>query len=493
VIRRITQAALVVALLVWVGHVWTALLYPLGSDASIFQYLAFLMDNGVVPYRDVAEMNTPGILILHWGVTQVIGLTDGAFIAFVMALCTCAIAAGLWHLRGRVSLLAMVVGLAVSLWAFVTITPWDRGQREMLGGLLLLGAFGLGGRAIAATTPLRTAAWGLAAGVVAGCAVTLKVTIIVVVWASWALWLMRVSRAKRGYRGVRHSVSAAFASLIGIFIPLGAVLLWLDVNTALGHFWHLQTTILPAHAGHMLVPFAAAMSKPLPLFLTALGIAAVASAPKGNGLRLLGVTHLAVVATYLVQRHGWVYHLHVSIPLVLPTVALLIDDWLPKARWAPVAALVVSGALLLKVGLVVGYDSGRGLHRAVQVGDHWNHESMQTVAAQISRGPRTDTVASNNDEHQLLLMAQRLPATPFLYGFLFSESHPDKGLAQLAMARVDIVRRTPPQWVVWNTRPYRPTLDSLEANPTFAAWLGARCDELRSMPAPYRVWHCPEF
>ena len=78
--------ALGVLLLALGLHAAAALRYPLGSDPSLFQYHAWAMTQGVMPYRDSFEFNTPGIVLLHGGFTQLLGFSDAALIAVALTL-----------------------------------------------------------------------------------------------------------------------------------------------------------------------------------------------------------------------------------------------------------------------------------------------------------------------------------------------------------------------------------------------------------------------
>ena len=42
--------------------------WPLIHDAPLFHYVAWLMGQGLVPYRDIFDMNLPGVYLLHWAV-----------------------------------------------------------------------------------------------------------------------------------------------------------------------------------------------------------------------------------------------------------------------------------------------------------------------------------------------------------------------------------------------------------------------------------------
>jgi hypothetical protein len=200
----------------------------------------------------------------------------------------------------------------------------------------------------------------------------------------------------------------------------------------------------------------------------------------------LGVAMLMTVALYLGQAQGWTYHLHLALPLVAPAVAL-------TANSIERTALLAGGSavMLILAAMGVKYDLTDGLHRGIQVDEHWNHASMVTVANHIrNNGPADDRVLTNNTEHQLLLLAQRRVATPFLYGWVASESHPEPELQALGVLRASAAAVHNTHWVVWNTRPYKPDLDSWEQNPILALWIRNHCTQQWLEADPYEVYYC---
>ena len=206
-------------------------------------------------------------------------------------------------------------------------------------------------------------------------------------------------------------------------------------------------------------------------------------------VQLLPCTVLGTLGQLLVQRKGWSYQLHTGVVFLAPLCGLLFERLVP-ARVAGRAALAVAALVAAQVTTTTIYDHGTGLERAHRVGGHWDHDAMVAVASLLQKGAASDRVQTNDDELQLLLLARRRAASPFVYGFLSSEAHPDPALRRLALERVDAIHRSPPEWVVWNTRPFRPELDALEANPTFASLLRTTCRELADAPHPYRVFRC---
>jgi len=443
--------------------VWAVFRYPLGNDPAIFQFYAWAMTVGDMPYRECFDVNTPGVMILHWAWGVLTAFEDAAFHSLTVTLSTLSLVGGAWWLRDRVPREALLLGLAVAIWAFVGITPWDRGQRELFQGFFLLGAFALIGR------------HPLVAGGLAGCATTIKIAVLPVVWLCWMAWMIPTFKE----RGTREGLKASLWSFAGFLVPLGAVVGWLYAYEALAPFLQIQTTYLPLHRTVLTVPVTEALAKTLPLFLVGLGIAALV-----HRTWALAALHLGAVAIFVGQRHGWTYHMHMAIPFVLPTVALLAAR-IPKRAFLPLIAVPLVLATLTTV-----YDHGRGMTRAERVDDHWDYPAHEKVAEYLrEHSLPTDRVLTNNDEQQLLYMARRRSATPFVYGFLFSESNPEPVLRNLGFARYTMVVARRPGWVVWNMHPYSPELDSLEANPSLFAWVRSNC-RLDAEIEPYAVYRC---
>src|SRR5512145_1868814 len=51
------------ALVVWLG--WRSRSWPLIHDAPIMHYIAWRIGEGAAPYRDLLDMNFPGVYLLH--------------------------------------------------------------------------------------------------------------------------------------------------------------------------------------------------------------------------------------------------------------------------------------------------------------------------------------------------------------------------------------------------------------------------------------------
>src|SRR5207249_9663400 len=69
--------AVVVAMLAWRSRDW-----PLIHDAPIMHYIAWRIAGGAAPYRDVFDMNVPGVYVLHGAVLRGLGAGDSAWRLF---------------------------------------------------------------------------------------------------------------------------------------------------------------------------------------------------------------------------------------------------------------------------------------------------------------------------------------------------------------------------------------------------------------------------
>ena len=375
-----------------------------------------------------------------------------------MALSTAALFSPAVLLRKQFGAHTLLLSTAIGLWAFVGITPWDRGQRELFQGIFLLLSMG----ALMTQRPV-------VAGLCAGIAVTLKVTTIVVVLPVALVWL-------------NQHRNQTLKTVAGFSIPLFVCLVFLMASGAWDAFLWTQIHYLPHHSQQFSVSLSQSLAQPLVWLLMVVGVAGIA---RGGTARLMGLIPLINVGLYLLQRHGWSYHLHISIPFILPIIAVVCDSVRFRA-WAVAASLVAVSI----AGSVTYYDHTKGLVRAHKVDDHWDYDAHLKVAAYLqTHGDASDRVLTNNDEQQLLYMARRRSATRCLYSFLCSEAHATEPFVTLARERLETVRSRPPQWVVWNTTPYAPEMDSLAANPTLNDWISKHCVTAPTQ-GPYLVWRC---
>ena len=305
--RLISAAsALLLAYLIWGSRAW-----PLIHDAPLMHYVAWLIAQGGVPYRDAFDMNLPGVYLLHLAVLQVGGpgdlpwrLFDLGWLAGICGL----LAAYCRHIGDGWS--AAAGALLFGLY-HLSGGAWHAGQRDFLLCLfLLLGAWGIArGTEQGASGALL---WG---GLALGAAMALKPHAALY----WALCAAIASRDRSVALSAWRAAGLVIAA--GLVVP-GAVFGWLAWRGGLGSFLGVFTGyVVPLYSrigraslwqaieGH-------AFGRPLVLLLMALTVLALVTPPLRQpaykGLALAGALYGLV--HFVLQGKGWEYQLY---PLVL--------------------------------------------------------------------------------------------------------------------------------------------------------------------------------
>src|SRR5256712_14201767 len=106
-------------------------------------YIAWRIGEGAVPYRDLFDMNFPGVYLLHMVVLKVFGSSDAGWRAFdlIWLTATSLAAAALAAPWGRLA--AAGAGLFFAVYHLAG-GAWQAGQRDFfLCPFLLLGALGV--------------------------------------------------------------------------------------------------------------------------------------------------------------------------------------------------------------------------------------------------------------------------------------------------------------------------------------------------------------
>lgn len=414
--------------------------WPLIHDAPLFHYVAWLLGQGLVPYRDIFDMNLPGVYLLHWAVLATAGAGDLAWRLFDLGWLTVTaalllvfcrplsgdvgaagsallfvlyhLAGGAWHVGQRDFLLCLFLGAG----ACGIARAWDRGGSRMallwggaaLGAGLTVKPYAAGlfwlGCAVVGAAAARRAGRAALPGAVAVLGAGLAVPALVFGWLAW-----------------RGGLGAFWDTLVGYVIPfysrLGREPLW----TALGG--HAHGRLLLALLGGLalwglLVPAAPSFGIRRPL--AALGVVA-------------GALHFAL------QGKGWEYHLY---PLALFLCALaapvgeaMFSTRAPRARaLARTAAVVLFAATALVLGAkgVEAMDAG------------WIDAKARRVAAitrdlgpLVSAGGTVQVLdVTEGGIHALLRLGLRQP-TRFLYDFHFFH---DETAPRIQALRAELVR-----------------------------------------------------
>src|SRR5262245_63637548 len=191
---------------------WRSRGWPLIHDAPLMHYIAWRIGEGGVPYRDLFDMNFPGVYLVHVVALRLFGAADAGWRAFDLAWLTAAslAAAALAAPWGRLA--AVGAGLFFAVY-HLAAGAWQTGQRDfLLCPFLLLAALGV---ARWAERPDASAslAWG---GLALGAGITVKPHAVLLAAALLAL----IAGVARG----AVAPLAIFAASIAV--PLLAIRAW---------------------------------------------------------------------------------------------------------------------------------------------------------------------------------------------------------------------------------------------------------------------------
>ena len=298
------------AYLIWASRHW-----PLIHDAPLMHYIAWLIDQGGVPYRDAFDMNLPGVYLLHMAVLRVGGAGDVAWRVFDLGwlAATCALLMGYCRRIGE----GWGPAAAALLFAVYHLSggAWHAGQRDyLLCVFLLLGAWGVA-RGTEQAAP-GAFVWG---GLALGAAMTIKPHAAL-------YWVFCAAIAARDRSWTMSAWRAAGLVISAGLVAPAAVFGWLAWRGGLGPFWDIVNGyVVPLYSrvGRVSVWQAIvwhAFSGALAGLFFLVVLALLAPSPRESarkGLALMGV--LYGLAHFAVQGKGWEYQLY---PLVLFCCAL---------------------------------------------------------------------------------------------------------------------------------------------------------------------------
>lgn len=283
--------------------------WPLMGDASLMHYVAFLMGQGQVPYRDIATINMPGALAVGFVVIHALGPGPVAWRWFDFALMGAAIGAMIEAARPYDWAAGLYAGaLLCALHARDGI--FDAGQRDFAIAVLVLIGYAAFFRATRRGQPW----WMLVFGLTAGAASTIKPTLVLLAPALLAyVWFgrdqeRRSSMVVLGTAGFLAPL-AGTAALLARYHALGALL----TDTRSMAMFHAALGRRPA--GFLLLHSVAPL---LPLM--GLGLIPVFAA-RGRWLRMegaaLGIGMGVGLFSYVAQGKGYPYQRYPLVALVL--------------------------------------------------------------------------------------------------------------------------------------------------------------------------------
>ena len=356
-IRWLTMLLLAVPVSFYV--VWS-LRWPLIGDASLMHYVAFLMDHGRAPYREIFDINFPGAYLPDWLVMHTLGPGDLAWRVYDL-LASCVIALAMFSIAGRRNIFAVAWASMI----FVLIHGRDgleqSGQRDFTVAMLLM----VGVAALLRGVGRRTM-WMVALfGACIGAAAMIKPTAY--------LLLLLVFVGQRGSEKIawRSVVTAFGASLL----PVAITLLWLLRHHALAAFLSAMQDLASYHGlGRRPIRFLLQHSfSPILELVGVWLLLVIARKIWARGFseealpverRVLSVAAILCLITYVVQGKGYPYHRYSLLVFVLLAIALDLSAMLKEARVWRMTALGVFLASSILIGPISAMLIGRYEWRA---------------------------------------------------------------------------------------------------------------------------------
>jgi hypothetical protein len=454
-------AAAALALL-WASRDW-----PLVHDAPLMHYVARRLAAGAAPYRDLFDMNFPGVYAAHRLVLATLGPGDGAFRVFDLAVLG-ATAAGLVVALSPLG--AWAGGAAAALFALYHVAggPWLAGQRDFLLCAPLAWALAAATFAARAGGRAHVAAIG-GAGLAVGLAVTVKPH-------AAALAAPLALLAWRGPARPRALVALA----TGLALPVAAAVLWLVLAGGLGAFADVVLGyLLPLYSrlGRS-SPLRALAARDYGIAVliglaawTGLGAAVLARAGHRGGLAALATGLGYGALHFAAQGRGWEYHFYPAALFAMALGAAGLGAALAGRRRALAAALVL--ALVGTAGAL--WTKGRR-----NLDPEWIRATttrVERLAAAlrplVAAGATVQVLdTTEGGVHALFALGARQP-TRFLYDFHFYHDVDRPYVRRLRAELLAGLRARPPGAVVlfergWPAGGY----ERLEAFPELARWLG---------------------
>jgi len=418
---------------------WRSRGWPLVHDAPIMHYIAWRIGAGAVPYRDLFDMNFPGVYLVHLAALRIFGAGDAGWRAFdlLWLAATAGCAGALAAAWGRFA----AAGAALFFVAYhVAGGAWQAGQRDfLLCPFLLLGVLGVarwaedrarraslvvGALALGAGMTIKPHAAALAAGLLVAVAVIAR-RAAVSPWAPLALFAagatvfpvaVSIWVAARGGLGAWREI--LFDYLLPLYARVGQPARWTPYR------WHAWLAI---GAGLALGALGARRRLTTRHALAALGLA-------------YGVLH------FFAQGKGWEYHLYplaaFAAVLLFAGTGLLVRDGPARAAAPAVASVAVAIALLAVKGVEAG-DAGWIVAKERRVS-----AVVREVQGRLGPGDTVQVLDTTDGGVHALLRLQAVQPSRFLYDFHF---YHDTGTPTIRKLRAELIAALdarPPRFIV---------------------------------------------
>lgn len=466
--RRALGASLVPLAALLCTLAWRSLGWRMSHDPPLFLYQGFLMDRlGLVPYRDFWDNNPPGTQLVNWAVVHFVGWSDAALRLADLALLAVTLTATGLALRAIDRLAAV---FAVLLWGLVYVGLGPGFQRD---DLVTLG--------VSVCLALTLPAWprpatrwlALGVGLVLGAVATIKPPALIALPAFAAALAGRDSEAPGAGR-LWRSVALLGWSALGAAVPISATLGYLWRHDALLPFlevverdWPLYTRLsgglatIQSPLFNLYSGYRKFGLLELWLIPALVGLATGLAAFRGDAQRrralglLLGLA-VSLLAYVGIQGKFFAYHWNpFHYCLVLLASLSFADPPRPRGlRW--LAPLAVVGFVLWRMPLLLDFgDEVARRYTAPPKGGRVD-EISDFLRARLRPGDTVQPLDWTGGALHAMLIAGAVPATPFLYDYVFYHHVSENWIADLRGRFLESIRRARPRFVVEVDAPDKP-------------------------------------
>jgi len=339
------------------------------NDPAQLHYLCFLMDHGFAPYRDILEINMPGIYLVNWSVMHTLGGGSVAWRAFDFALMGMAAAAMIVIARPY-DWLAGFFGATLFILYHGRDGAGQEGQRDFIIAVLLLCAYASLFYAFRSRRIWPMFALGLCGGI----ASTIKPMPLPFILL---LLLLATIKWKRMGEPVLRLLLYA---LLGLMAPLAVVAAFLISHHSLGSFWYVLHVELPFYQGLERI----SLAKMLKLIATAsvetVALIALAIALMKRDWwnwegKLLVTGILFGIASYLAQGKAFPYHRYPMLAFLFLWAGLQIITGLRARRMVRTLAVAGVGFVVILAPIYVI----RAVHKV------WDPSYSNSLAADLNQ------------------------------------------------------------------------------------------------------------
>ena len=321
--------------------------WPLIWDAQVFHYVNFLIAHGFAPYREIVDMNLPGIYLIDGWVIKVFGPGDLAWRIFDFTLLGTLCLAMVAIARPYDWVAGLFAGVMFAL-IHASVGPQNTGQREEIMTVLIMVAYAFLFESRRRRYPWLMVFFGLSLGM--ACSVKPTEIPLGACLLGLAVWdLKKKGDAVAGY---------IWSSILGVSIAATIVATFLLRFHSVGALIAISRRLTPFYAGMERINFHLLLRFSLPIAVWVLLPFAVAVALSEKYRRywehwaiLLGAAFGAL--SYFVQGKAYAHHRYTFVAFTLLWIALELTQAMHKTRW--VKRVAIAGMCVGSFVLVPAY------------------------------------------------------------------------------------------------------------------------------------------